>query len=942
MEKATAKLEAFSAEARNTGIAAGASFVALALAMKKAIDGASNLAENANLLNVAFGKNAAGIDEWAKVTSRAMQRGSGQMLKMAASAQAFLAPMLGDRDKATQFSKDMAQLAVDLSSFFNVDDEEAFSNLKSALSGESEPVKKFGIVMTDTALNAYLAGKKIKTTMAQLDEASKTQVRWQFILDRTRDAQGDAARTADGYANVMRGMKGRVADLAAKFGNALLPAATKIADALSRGLDILSRWMDNDTFAKITAGAAAAALAVTGLTAGVIGLAAVMPSLTNGFSLLSKYMPALAAGGDKVIASFAKFGPMGLAIIAVVGALVMLAGTLYQAWKICGEDIKQAFGDAFEWISNSVVGPAVEWWAAALDGYIDHLARALQQLDKRLSGMLSDTVARYGRGVSRLGTLTGSSTLSTLGEQIQEASEKFKDPTIFERWSTGAQKMGRIVVGVFKAAKAYTAGMTEFAGYGLKETWDAIKYGFGQSMAGVKNMLADMGIDTSALFGGAADKKPPEYHDPGLKGLTGNGNDKGAAKIEKLKDAYEKLDLKLDSETLDTLAVSFDPATQSVAAYERQLKALKRTQEVAQVGEEIGNLRREIEGIGKGFTKEQLDKAGVDLGQLYTKLRALGDAKLAELKTGFAAEDAESVQEMKKAFTDLAGTLNNDTARAIGETFSEATGGVQGLETRLRQLAYSEGMVKVNADIAAMRTNLAQLTDKYGTEALTAAGIDPSKLAAQIDALEKAQKEKLGGDFARATTDAFKEQTDEFLNVGLQIGNAIVDGIRTAMNSKDTLAIFQSIVSVVGMIVGAAAGNMQAGAGIAGLFNNMIGLTGSRHSGGYLPYAHRGMAIAGAPMAGEIDIRALRGEGILRRNAVSLMGGESGVNALNRLGEMNLGGISISMPINASGSALASEDATIRTMRKVLPRMAQEAADLVMKQLRSQIPNLGR
>lgn len=942
MEKATAKLEAFTSEAKETGIVAGASFVALGLAMKKAIDGASNLAENANLLNVAFGKNAAGIDEWAKVTARAMQRGRGQMLQMAASAQAFLAPMLGDRDKATQFSKDMAQLAVDLSSFFNVDDAEAFSNLKSALSGESEPVKKFGIVMTDTALNAYLAGKKIKTTMAQLDEASKTQVRWQFILDRTRDAQGDAARTADGYANVMRGMKGRVADLAAKFGNALLPAATKIADALSKGLDVLSRWMENKTFSTIAASAATAALAVTGLTAGIIGLAAVMPSLTNGFGMLADYLPALAKGGNKVVAAFAKFGPLGLAIIAVVGALIMLAGSLYQAWKICGEDIKQAFSDAFEWISNSVVGPAVEWWAKTLDSYVDHVARALQNLDQRLSGMLSDTVMRYGRGVERLGNLTGSAALSSFGKQIQDAANSFKDPTVFERWSTGAQRMGRIVVGAFKAAKAHVSGMMEFAGYGLNETWGAIKYGFGQSMAGVKSMFADMGIDIGALFGDDDAAKKTEYHDPGLKGLKGNGKDEAEKKIKKLRDDYEKLNLKFDSEALDTLAVKFDPATQSVAAYERQVKALQRLQATGQVGEEIGNLRREIEGLAEGFTKAQLDDAGVDLAVLYDKLGKLQTAKLNELTTGFSAEDAAAVLEMKKAFGDLGTTLTTDTARAIAETFDEATGGAKGLEERLRNLAYSEGMLKLQGEITGLRDNLATLTDKYGAEALAKAGIDPTKMAAQIDALEKAMKEKLAGDLAKATGDAFREQTDEFIGVGLQIGNAIVDGIRNSMNSRDTIAVFQSIITIVGMIAGAASGNMQAGMGIAGFFNNIVGLAGSKHSGGFLPYAHRGMAIAGQPMAGEIDIRALRGEGILRRNAVAMMGGEAGVNAMNRLGEMNLGGISISMPINASGSSLASEDAAIRTMRKVLPRMAQEAADLVMKQLRSQIPNLGR
>lgn len=943
MEKATSKLEAFSAEAGKTGIAAGASFVALSLAMKKAIDRASDLAENANLLNVAFGKNASGVDDWAKTTARAMQRGVGQMQTMAASAQAFLAPLLGDRDKATQFSKEMAQLAVDLSSFFNVMDDDAFRDLKSGLSGESEPLKKYGIVMSEAALNAYLLGHGVKYQMNQLSEASKAQVRWQFILERTRDAQGDAARTSDGYANIMRGMKGRVEDLAQKFGNALLPAATKIANALSKGLEILSRWMDNDTFAKIAASAGVAALAVTGLTAGVVGTAAALPSITNGFALMAKLMPKLAAGGSGFVSALASFGPPALAAIVLVGALVMLAGSLYQAWKICGEDIKDTFRESFEWISNTVVGPAVEWWAKAFDRFTDHLQKVFQQLDNMIGKSISSIMERYGRGVERIGRLTASPALMTLGKEIQDAAKTFSATSAFDKMVGAAKTAGRLVVGSFKVASVYAKGLGEFVGYGLDQTWDAIKYGFGQSMAGVKSMLADMGIDVGALLGGSATAAPKtEYHDPGLDGLTTGGKDTESKKIEKLKDAYEKLGRKLDSEALDTLAVNFDPATQSVATFERLKKQVERTQAVGQVGEEIGNLRLEIEELGKGFTKAQLDKAGVDLSTLYTQLGRLQTAKLNELKTGFDAEDAQDLRDMKKAFEELNQSLTIDTARAIAETFDEATGGAKGLEARLRELAYSEGLLKLQGEIGTLRQNLATLTDKYGPEALAKAGIDPAKLQAQIDALEKAQKGQLAGNLAKATSDAFKEDTDEFISVGLQIGNAIVDGIRNSMNSKDTLAVFQSIITIVGMIAGAASGNMQAGMGIAGFFNNIVGLAGSKHSGGFLPYAHRGMAIAGQPMAGEIDIRALRGEGILRRNAVSLMGGEAGVNAMNRLGEMNLGGISISMPINAGGSALASEDAAIRTMRKVLPRMAQEAADLVMKQLRSQIPNLGR
>jgi hypothetical protein len=194
------------------------------------IQASSSLTELDSKARVVFGQTFERVQGQAKAVANEVGRASSAILQMATDFGAIIkafgitGPLMDD------MSVRLAKLAVDMASFHNTSDENAFMALRSGLSGETEPLKRFGIVLTDTNLKFFALEKGIKSNVEQMNQAQKTALRYEFILDKTKDSQGDAARTAESYANQTRRLSGEITTLQEEMGKSVTPA---LADALS-------------------------------------------------------------------------------------------------------------------------------------------------------------------------------------------------------------------------------------------------------------------------------------------------------------------------------------------------------------------------------------------------------------------------------------------------------------------------------------------------------------------------------------------------------------------------------------------------------------------------------------------------------------------------------------------------------------------------------------
>ncbi|MGE3620743.1 MAG: hypothetical protein AB7L84_09800 [Acidimicrobiia bacterium] len=204
---------------------------------KDTVGAASALQESLGKSNVVFGEQAKEIEKWAGAAAKGFGQSKQQALEAAGTYGNLFQAFGVGRDESAKMSKSMVELAADLASFNNTSVDDALLALRSGLSGETEPLKRFGVAINDARLKEEaLRMGLIKTTKDALTPGAKAQAAYALIMKDTTLAQGDFARTSDGLANKQRILAARMEDLKAKIGTALLPVVSALTGAISDGL----------------------------------------------------------------------------------------------------------------------------------------------------------------------------------------------------------------------------------------------------------------------------------------------------------------------------------------------------------------------------------------------------------------------------------------------------------------------------------------------------------------------------------------------------------------------------------------------------------------------------------------------------------------------------------------------------------------------------------
>jgi hypothetical protein len=191
---------------------------------KSLITSASNLQESISKIDAVFGATSPTIIAWSETTAKALGIAQGVALEAAGTYGNLFQAFGLAAPQAQEMSIRLVELAADMASFNNVPIDDALIALRSGLSGETEPLKRFGVALNDAALKAKaMELNLISSTKGVLPQAIKTQAAYALILEQTALQQGDVARTSDGVAFKMKSFGAQVEDVKAKIGTALIP-----------------------------------------------------------------------------------------------------------------------------------------------------------------------------------------------------------------------------------------------------------------------------------------------------------------------------------------------------------------------------------------------------------------------------------------------------------------------------------------------------------------------------------------------------------------------------------------------------------------------------------------------------------------------------------------------------------------------------------------------
>lgn len=197
---------------------------------------ASDLVETQNVVDVTFEDSASTINKWAQEALNAYGITETKAKQYSSTLGAMLKSMGIADDQVLQMSMDMAGLAADMASFYNIDHDTAFEKIRSGISGETEPLKALGINMSVANLNAFALEKGMNKAFDKMSQAEQATLRYQYLLEATKDAQGDFARTGDSFSNEMRKLQTNLDRIKTEFGKGLLGVVTPAISLLNNVL----------------------------------------------------------------------------------------------------------------------------------------------------------------------------------------------------------------------------------------------------------------------------------------------------------------------------------------------------------------------------------------------------------------------------------------------------------------------------------------------------------------------------------------------------------------------------------------------------------------------------------------------------------------------------------------------------------------------------------
>lgn len=169
-------------------------------AFSEAVNYTSSIIESQNVINTVFGNSAGVIDEFGK-KARDTFGLSEKQVKSFASAFGGMFSSMGIEEKTNiQMSKGLTALAGDLASFYNLNIDDAFQKLMSGMAGQTEPLLKLGVNMNVKNLEEFAKSKGFKGQIKDLDQMNQAMLRYNFLLESTRKAQGDFGKPIESWA----------------------------------------------------------------------------------------------------------------------------------------------------------------------------------------------------------------------------------------------------------------------------------------------------------------------------------------------------------------------------------------------------------------------------------------------------------------------------------------------------------------------------------------------------------------------------------------------------------------------------------------------------------------------------------------------------------------------------------------------------------------------
>jgi len=196
---------------------AAAAGVAVAAFAAKSVKSASDLEQSVGGVEKAFGSAAAEVLKIGENAAESMGLSERAFNEGALALSAFADDIARDTgEPVAKVIEDLMTRAADFAAAYGTTVPEAVRIFSSTLSGESEPIKKYGIIINETETKAYAASEGI-------EDLGKSTQRAGLLMQETAKFAGQFADEGDTLAGSQERLAAKIENFQAQIGEELLP-----------------------------------------------------------------------------------------------------------------------------------------------------------------------------------------------------------------------------------------------------------------------------------------------------------------------------------------------------------------------------------------------------------------------------------------------------------------------------------------------------------------------------------------------------------------------------------------------------------------------------------------------------------------------------------------------------------------------------------------------
>jgi len=397
------------------GTVMGAAVTSLAVA---SVDAAAKMEEAQNKYDVVFRGMTKTTDEWVSTLEDSYAMSELSAKQYLSDTKAIVDGTNMQSGAAAKLSFEVVKLSRDLASFHDKQPEQAVRAMTSALTGEYEAMKQFGVVMkkTEVIQEAMLQNNldnKDAVTQAMMAEAAYT-----LILKKSGEAQGDTARSAGTYTQELMKATEQITNLKVAIGQQLLPLLTPLITAFNEWITVTGR--------------------IESIIAGLITGVQFLHNGFNGIVLVAKGVIAAFGFILKAVVSLAK--PLSLVLDAMIKFNLIDVNPIREL-ESAVNDFKDASVEAFEAqldkivetnnnyeaLKTTVVNGAKEQ-AAAQDKVTESIAKTAEELIKEKE-VFDNTIPAMTQGLEEVNGVwvQVQGTIAAVKDDTKELAGSIKD-----------------------------------------------------------------------------------------------------------------------------------------------------------------------------------------------------------------------------------------------------------------------------------------------------------------------------------------------------------------------------------------------------------------------------------------------------------------------------------------------------------------------------------